>query len=861
MAITIKLKNASGSDPSASDLVVGEVAIRTDNGKLFTKKDDGSVAEISGSGGGGGSASFSINTLSSSSGTGGGSASFNGSAYRFTLSDAPATAAQLLVSIDGVIQKPNTGTSQPSEGFAIDGDDIIFAAAPANGASFFIVSTVLSASLVTPADNTVTSSKIADGAIVNADVNASAAIAGTKISPDFGSQNIQTTGNIQAVGASSSLKVGDTGNDNYVELSQETNTASVRGFTNQHSNASVLENLQGTTNQHIVLGDVDPNNSLTLFGISLSQSGSYSTRLTLSGTGNLNVHNNITLGGTVDGVDIAAFKTSFDNLVTDLISDTSPQLGGDLDVLARKITTSTSNGNVAVEPNGSGVFEVRGAGGNDGTLQLNCSAQSHGIKLKSPPHSAGQSYTLTFPSSIVNNGALLTDSNGDLSFSLIGTSNISNDAVTLAKIQNISTNHILGRVDSGTGDIGTLNATQIRTLINVENGATADQTAAEIRALVESASDSNVFTDADHTKLNGIESNATADQSNSEIKTAYEANSNTNAFTDALLTKLNGIATSATNVTNNNQLTNGAGYITSAALVGANNGGNAALLDGIDSTQFMRSDQDDTTSGTVNITSNSSYPLNINGNDNAKIVLQGSNAPYIRFRESSSDKAYIQWNDNGFLGIRNQEDNAEIRLKDDITFSPDAGSNNYKIWHANNDGSGSGLDADVLDGQQGSYYLDYNNLTNVPSVSSFPSGTKMFFQQSSAPTGWTKDTSNNNNSALRIVTGNVSSGGSNNFTTAFNSSRGTSGGSVSNHTLTEAQIPSHRHRVDTYNEWSTTYGSYTSQGGYRQAHRGGTRYPPWTQSIGSGNAHNHGFSNPSLNLNVKYVDVIMCTKN
>ena len=50
MAVTIKLKIASGSDPSASDLVVGEVAIRTDTGKLFTKKDDNSVAEISGGG-------------------------------------------------------------------------------------------------------------------------------------------------------------------------------------------------------------------------------------------------------------------------------------------------------------------------------------------------------------------------------------------------------------------------------------------------------------------------------------------------------------------------------------------------------------------------------------------------------------------------------------------------------------------------------------------------------------------------------------------------------------------------------------------------------------------------------------------
>jgi hypothetical protein len=44
------------------------------------------------------------------------------------------------------------------------------------------------------ADNTVTSAKIVDGAIVNADINASAAIAGTKINPNFGSQNVQTTG-------------------------------------------------------------------------------------------------------------------------------------------------------------------------------------------------------------------------------------------------------------------------------------------------------------------------------------------------------------------------------------------------------------------------------------------------------------------------------------------------------------------------------------------------------------------------------------------------------------------------------------------------------------------------------------------
>lgn len=49
----------------------------------------------------------------------------------------------------------------------------------------------------------------------------------------------------------------------------------------------------------------------------------------------------------------------------------------------------------------------------------------------------------------------------------------------------------------------------------------------------------------DGTKLDGIEASATADQTDAEIKTAYENNSDTNAFTDALQTKLNGIEASA----------------------------------------------------------------------------------------------------------------------------------------------------------------------------------------------------------------------------------------------------------------------------------------------------------------------------
>jgi len=80
----------------------------------------------------------------------------------------------------------------------------------------------------------------------------------------------------------------------------------------------------------------------------------------------------------------------------------------------------------------------------------------------------------------------------------------------------------------------------------IEASATADQTNAEIKAAVEAATDSNTFTDADHTKLNAIEASATADQTDAEIRAAVEAASDSNVFTDADHTKLNSVEASAT---------------------------------------------------------------------------------------------------------------------------------------------------------------------------------------------------------------------------------------------------------------------------------------------------------------------------
>ena len=79
---------------------------------------------------------------------------------------------------------------------------------------------------------------------------------------------------------------------------------------------------------------------------------------------------------------------------------------------------------------------VNGDGGsNDGQIQLNCSQNSHGVKIKAPPHSAGQSYTLTLPSSITNNYYLKTDGSGNLSFAEVPTETkptVANVAQTIA---------------------------------------------------------------------------------------------------------------------------------------------------------------------------------------------------------------------------------------------------------------------------------------------------------------------------------------------------------------------------------------------------------------------------------------------
>ena len=107
---------------------------------------------------------------------GSGSPTFNGSIASYDLRESSNTgaaasvtnAAQLLVSINGVVQKPNSGTSAPSEGFAmVDSNTIIFGANIPSGAEVFAIQIGSAIALQVPADNTVATAKLQNGSVIS----------------------------------------------------------------------------------------------------------------------------------------------------------------------------------------------------------------------------------------------------------------------------------------------------------------------------------------------------------------------------------------------------------------------------------------------------------------------------------------------------------------------------------------------------------------------------------------------------------------------------------------------------------------------------------------------------------------------
>ena len=225
MANQIRFKRASGSDPGASDLVLGDPAVRTDTGELFFKKDDGSVAKVSGGG----------------------------------ISDGD----------KGDITVSNSGAT-----FTIDND-------------------------------AVTQAKIANGAINNARVASNAAIAGSKINPNFGFQAL-TCGSVDSNG-------GITGS----ALQLDSSTVNYIYYTDS---LQIAKSGHGTE-------------------LTIDSSGNIAIAENLDVGAGLDVTGNITVSGTVDGRDVASDGTKLDGIESGATADQSKS---DIDALGIAASTAAT---------------------------------------------------------------------------------------------------------------------------------------------------------------------------------------------------------------------------------------------------------------------------------------------------------------------------------------------------------------------------------------------------------------------------------------------------------------------------------------------------------------------------------------
>lgn len=173
-------------------------------------------------------------------------------------------------------------------------------------------------------------------------------------------------------------------------------------------------------------------------------------------------------------------------------------------------------------------------------------------------------------------------------------------------------------------------------------------------------------------------------------------------------------------------------------------------------------------------------------------------------------------------------------LLDDI-FNPVQGSLLYRdvdLWMA----LPPGLVGEVLSAGGPGANPDW-----APRTAEFPSGTVMLFQQTAAPLGWTKQTALNDY-GLRVTSGAVGVVAGSAFSTVFAQAV------VGDTTLTTGTMPAHSHTVSGSVNTTTAVAA--------AGHAFGDAAGVSTNSVGGGGAHAH-----SVNLTLRYVDVIIASKN
>jgi hypothetical protein len=209
---------------------------------------------------------------------------------------------------------------------------------------------------------------------------------------------------------------------------------------------------------------------------------------------------------TADGTDGQVLKTDGAGALTfeddagaggglsNIAEDTTPQLGGDLDVNGNAIV-SVSAGDIAITPDTTGEIVLDGVawpqadGSANQYLKADGSAQlSYATIALSELSGTGALAALdTVDTAQIDNDAITSDKIDDdavvaaaIADDAVITAKVLDANITLAKMADLAQDRIIGRVTASTGVPEALTAANVRTIINVEDGSTADQSDSEI---------------------------------------------------------------------------------------------------------------------------------------------------------------------------------------------------------------------------------------------------------------------------------------------------------------------------------------------------------------------------------------------
>ena len=275
-----------------------------------------------------------------------------------------------------------------------------------------------------------------------------------------------------------------------------------RGNTSQHGSFTGAEGevTVDTDKETLVV-----HNGSTAGGFPVLRATGGSQNLSTSGTaatGALTVTGNIAVSGTVDGVDLQTLNTAVSantSKVTnathtgDVTGATSLTIASGA-VTTAKIAADAVDGTKIADDS---IDSEHYADGSIDTAHISNDAII-GSKIADDAIESEHYADTSIDTAHISNDAITSLKIADdavgadqLASSAVVTASIVDDAVTYTKIQNVAQDRILGRQSSGTGVVEELNAANVRTMLNVEDGATGDQTASEILTLL---GDQNIYT-------------------------------------------------------------------------------------------------------------------------------------------------------------------------------------------------------------------------------------------------------------------------------------------------------------------------------------------------------------------------------